>query len=215
MSNYEWKLKDGAPIGLIGAFGVSFEMIPFDRLSDLNASLESDIGRLSSSLKRGGWATKSILDCKNTNEAIYAKAFLAYHVKDILAEKGITSFIEKQNLHDELALEGLEPRELRRALIVQTCENYVRSVIKTIGDDQKFARTTMAITVPKITEECKKKLNFLDESWDAIILRILLEDNWVMFNNDQGKTIIMPYGEMAEGYDSKLGIEHPFWSTIP
>ena len=43
MSNYEWKLKDGAPIGLIGAFGVSFEMIPFDRLSDLNASLESDI----------------------------------------------------------------------------------------------------------------------------------------------------------------------------
>ena len=61
----------------------------------------------------------------------------------------------------------------------------------------------------------QKKLNFLDESWDAIILRILLEDNWVMFNNDQGKTIIMPYGEMAEGYDSKLGIEHPFWSTIP
>lgn len=215
MSNYEWKLKDGAPIGLVGAFGVSFEVIPFDRLSDLNESLEGDIGRLSTSLERGDWSIKTILDCENTNEVMYAKAFLAYHIKNILAEQGLTSFIEKQNLHEELALEGLEIRELRRALIVNTCENYVRSVIKTIGDNQKLARTTMAITVPKITEECKNKLNFLDDSWDTIILRVLLEDNWVMFNNDRGKTIIMPYGEMVEGYDAKLGIEHPFWSTIP
>ena len=40
-----------------------------------------------------------------------------------------------------------------------------------------------------------------------------MEDCWVVFNNEEGQSNVLPYGEGVPQYDEDLGVEHPIWKN--
>ena len=70
------------------------------------------------------------------------------------------------------------------------------------------------MTSQKLFESCKERLRFIEDEDIVPMVRILMSDGWLMFNNDSDETIFLPYGRGVPHYDAEVDIQHPFWHTL-
>lgn len=211
--NYEWRFENGAPVALTGAFGILLpEEISLERLSEINqdvmervATFLDDTSKVNEKFKKG--------IPKKANELAYSKALLRYEITNYQKETGeIVTIIENgEKLWSSNPLEGLSAPQRNRALIVQVCEDYVRGIV---NSTKKFDPMTCDITVTKLFESCKERLRFIEEEDSVAVVRILMADGWLMFNNAEDGTICLPYGRGVPYYDAEVDIQHPFWHTL-
>ncbi len=211
--NYEWRFENGAPVALTGAFGILLpEEISLERLTEINQDVMERVAKfLDDTSKVNGEFKKGIP--KKANELAYSKALLRYEITNHQKETGeiVTIIEDGEILWSSNPLEGLSAPQRNRALIVQVCEDYVRDAVNSV---EEFDPMNCGVTSQKLFESCKERLRFIEDEDIVPMVRILMSDGWLMFNNDSGETMILPYGRGVPHYDAEVDIQHPFWHTL-
>ena len=211
--NYEWRFENGSPVALTGAFGeILPEEISLERLSEINEDIMDRVSKLLEDTSKINKEFRKGMP-KKRNELIYSKALLRHEIVNYQKDTGeIVTFIEEgEILWSSNPLEGLTIPERNRALIVQVCEDYVRNVV---NSTKNFDPMKCDITITKLVESCMEKLKFVELEDASAIMRVLIADGWLMFNNSKEVTVTLPYGRGVPHYDEDVDITHPFWKTI-
>jgi len=226
--NYEWKFKKGKPVALTGAFGIKLpEEIKIERLCEIQEELiESSCEFISNSKEANDKLHASLPS--GASELQFAKTFLYYQIHLHQVESGeritfvdsgkINAYWEKQG--NELdPYEGLNAVDKKRAQIVSRCEAFVLEMFALL--EAGASRMELQITPRQLYEVCADHYPWfgVDDSDEGkvktfqMLLEILLEDCWVVFNNSNGQSNLLPYGEGIPGYDADLRVEHPMWNN--
>ena len=177
---------------------------------------------------------------KDKVEKEYAQAFLAYHLHIHQKETGESvtlispgkisqNWDEKENGEEVLtkaedarsehkrlaekynAYEGaLSEDDMNRAFLIMACENYVLTQLEEVG-----SRSAISCQVVDLWAYAVEHVPFVQPEWEDLLLPTLVQDGWVLFQDDKGGTHILPYGSGLPGYDPKMGIDHPAWARNP
>jgi len=232
--NYDWNFdENGVPIGLIGAFGKRLpKEVRLDRMGQINEKVSAAVEEFIQDSKKATAKLNKALP-SDEGERAYAKSFLYYQVhlhQEATGEQ--VTFVEPGKISDswsgkdvmtaaELAVSehrslgakysaydgGLREDDLNRAFIVNACENYVLQTLEKVKN-----RNALRVTPLDLWNHVKVELDYVPEGWFEMLIPILIEDGWVLFNNDLGETCMLPYGSNVPGYDPDLGVEHPAWA---
>ena len=226
--NYEWRFENGMPVALTGAFGIKLpEEIEIERLFEIQEKIMTTSSKfIEESKKANGKLQKSLP--KKGGELQFARAFMYYQLHLHQEETGEKiTFVDKGNItaswnkrdKKEESFEGLNDADKKRALVVKTCEEYVLKMSALL--EANASRKELKITPRQLYEACTSKLPWfgVDDSDEGkvktfqLLLEILMEDCWVVFNNEEGQSNVLPYGEGVPQYDEDLGVEHPIWKN--
>tara|TARA_B100000287_G_scaffold425760_1_gene472601 strand:+ start:7794 stop:8438 length:645 start_codon:yes stop_codon:yes gene_type:complete len=211
--NYEWRFENGAPVALIGAFGILLpEEISLERLTEINQDVMERVGKFLDDTSKVNEEFKKGIP-KKANELAYSKALLRHEITNYQKETGeiVTIIEDGEILWSSNPLEGLSAPQRNRALIVQVCEDYVRNVV---NSTEEFDAMDCDITIGKLFESCKERLRFIEDADNITFVRILMAEGWLVFNNAKGEAICLPYGRCVPHYDTEVDIQHPFWHTL-
>lgn len=205
--NYEWNFENGSPVSLKSAFGIGFsEPIPMDRLTEINGDVMEAVALYVEESEKTRLALEKATTSTNKSEQLYMSAFMNYQIRSFASDEEIAAINYRPH-----ALEGLSIDERNRALVVQNCEEFVRV---TIDKNPGLGVPELDVSLPKLVEYCSSKLEFVDETFSTTLFRILIADGWILFNNTNNKSVMVPYGIGVPGYDDRLGVYHPFWDTL-
>lgn len=226
--NYEWKFEKGMPVALTGAFGIKLpKEIEIDRLFEIQEELVESSSKF---IEESRVSNKSLQDSLPTEaaELQFATAFLYYQLhlhqqesgeKITFVDKGkITASWKKRGINDDLYGE-LDDADKKRAQLVTKCEEYVLNMYALLEANASIME--LKITPRQLYEVLESHYpwfgaNNSDEGKIKsfqMLLEILMEDGWVVFNNSEGQSNLLPYGEGVPGYDADLGVCHPIWDN--
>ena len=239
--NYEYRFdKNGVPVAVISAFGKTLsEELPLDKMVTINeivseaaATFVKDCQAANKKLRKA--------EPKNKVEKEYAQAFLAYHLHIHQKETGESvtlirpgkisqNWDEQENGEEVLtkaetarsehkrlaekynAYEGaLSEDDMNRAFLIMACENYVLTQLEEVG-----SRSAIKCQVIDLWAYAVENVPFVQPEWEDLLLPTLVQDGWVLFQDDKGGTHILPYGSGLPGYDPKMGVDHPAWARNP
>ena len=225
--NYEWKFENGMPVALTGAFGIKLpEEIEIDRLFEIQEKIMTSSSKFIEESEKANSKLQKSLPTKAA-ELQFARAFMHYQlhlhqeaagVKITFVDKGdISASLSKRN--EKRSFEGLNEPDKNRALVVKTCEEYVLQMAGLL--EANASKKELKITPRQLYEACQGKLPWfgVDDSDEGkvktfqLLLGVLMEDGWVVFNNEEGQSNLLPYGEGVPQYDEDLGVEHPIWNN--
>lgn len=225
--NYEWKFEKGMPVALTGAFGIKLpEEIEIDRLFEIQEELVESSSKFIEESRVSNRLLQKSLPTKAT-ELQFATAFLYYQLhlhqeesgeKITFVDKGkITASWEKRSNENDPYGE-LNDEDKKRAQLVAKCEEYVLSMYALL---ESTSIMELKITPRQLYEVLQGHYPWFgaDDSDEGkiktfqLLLEILIEDGWVVFNNSEGQSNILPYGEGVPGYDADLGVCHPIWDN--
>tara|TARA_B100000927_G_scaffold290203_1_gene288474 strand:+ start:841 stop:1527 length:687 start_codon:yes stop_codon:yes gene_type:complete len=225
--NYEWKFENGMPVALTGAFGIKLpEEIEIDRLFEIQEKIMITSSKfIEESEKANSKLQKSLP--KKAAELQFARAFMYYQLHLHQEETGVKiTFVDRGDINaswnkrdEKESFEGLNESDENRALVVKTCEEYVLKMAALL--EANASRKELKITPRQLYEACRSKLpwfggNDSDEErvkTFQLLLGVLMEDCWVVFNNEEGQSNLLPYGKGVPQYDEDLGVEHPIWNN--
>ena len=239
--NYEYRFdKNGVPVAVVSAFGKTLsEELPLDKMVTINEIVSEAAATF---VKDCQLANKKLrkAEPKDKVEKEYAQAFLAYHLHIHQKETGESvtlispgkisqNWDEKENGEEVLtkaedarsehkrlaekynAYEGaLSEDDMNRAFLIMACENYVLTQLEEVG-----SRSAISCQVVDLWAYAVEHVPFVQPEWEDLLLPTLVQDGWVLFQDDKGGTHILPYGSGLPGYDPKMGIDHPAWARNP
>ena len=239
--NYEYRFdKNGVPVAVVSAFGQTLsEELPLDKMVTINEIVSEAAATF---VKDCQLANKKLrkAEPKDKVEKEYAQAFLAYHLHIHQKETGESvtlispgkisqNWDEKENGEEVLtkaedarsehkrlaekynAYEGaLSEDDMNRAFLIMACENYVLTQLEEVG-----SRSAISCQVVDLWAYAVEHVPFVQPEWEDLLLPTLVQDGWVLFQDDKGGTHILPYGSGLPGYDPKMGIDHPAWARNP
>lgn len=232
-NDYEFRYENGVPVALTGAFGEALpKEIPLSRMANINSIMSEAVETF---IKESRRATTKLLKALPSDEAekAYARAFLYFQVHLHQEETGDSvAFVEPGKIsaswsgkevekpsetqrkeHQSLAEQynaysgGLREDDLNRAFLVLAAENYVLQRLEEVK-----SRNKLNVTPQMLWNHVKSELDFAPNEWMEMLVPILVQDGWVLFNHPKtGETNLLPYGKGIHSYDEDLGIEHPMW----
>ena len=226
--NYEWRFEKGSPVALTGAFGIKLSSeINFKRLSEITEKLGDASSNFIEEVTKSNAELQKAFPME-ASELQYAKAFVYYQIhlhqqatgeRVTFVEQGrIAASWERQGKTND-SFEGLDEAEKNRALVIKSCEDFVLNMSAL---ETETSRKELKITPRQLYEACQGKLPWFGANDNdeervktfQLLLEILMEDGWVVFNNPEGQSNVLPYGEGVPHYDADLGVEHPIWDSL-
>ena len=88
-------------------------------------------------------------------------------------------------------------------------ENYVLTKLEEVG-----SRSALKCQLRDLWDYAIENVPFVESSWEDLLLPTLVQDGWVLFQDD--KEVLISYlMEVDPGYDPKMGVDHPAWARSP